>query len=303
MDERSRVVLHHLGVPNAKCLGAGATASVYALDEARAVKIHGGDDVAAMYGLQLFYQMLNTFQLPFTVPFIYEVGENAGIPYHIEKRLPGTDMSSRFPQLHKTTKRYALDAFLAALPSLHAIAFPDKPYGEVLGWGGERVNAGIWSQFLYKKLSWQLKNTLPTLRQDLPFIDDLLTHYFAQIAQIPDPPQKSLVHGDYFYANVMLDDKANISAVLDFSPLTLIGDPVMDLAGALRFTTVFDFTTPQDIAYLTQAIVKQYGADVMPRIELYTIYYSLLFSNCKEPDPPTYLWALGHLRQYWGKIG
>ena len=47
-----------------------------------------------------------------------------------------------------------------------------------------------------------------------------------------------MVHGDYFYDNLLVGEDLKISAVLDFSDLSVVGDHKMDITGALIYLTL-----------------------------------------------------------------
>jgi putative membrane protein len=112
-----------------------------------------------------------------------------------------------------------------------------------------------------------------------------------------------LVHGDYFPGNVFIDDDLTISGVGDFSGLTIIGDPRMDLAGAVAYVEVVDSYRPDDTAFLLRLVTERHGEAILPILALYRLYYSLFFTVCKADDPEFYAWCIENLRLLGGECG
>jgi len=96
---------------------------------------------------------------------------------------------------------------------------------------------------------------------------------------------------------VLCDGQGALTAVVDFSPLTLIGDPLIDLAGAYYFCRIYDFVSAADYRVLRRLIEQRFGEDCWQRIDLYYTFHSLRFSDCKLPDNHTYNWCLRRLRE------
>ena len=296
MNETIHAVFQQLSITNAQFLGKGATSQVYDIGDGQVLRILGEGSIKYIKSLVTFYEQLNRASFPFAVPRIEEYGTVTGVGYIIERHLPGYDMSTIFPQLDQKQRKTAFCSFLDGLPPIHAVMLPDEPYGELLGWH-ENIRHKHWSGFLRDRTFINLKESLPFLNEDLPKIDHLIADFVQRVAQLPDP-QKHLVHGDYFLANVMCNQVGQLTAVFDFSPLTLIGDPWFDVAGALTFLRVFDFITEGDIAFAEQEINNRYGDAGQEEMALYTAYNCLYFANSKEWDPNTYRWCLYHLERY-----
>ncbi len=70
--------------------------------------------------------------------------------------------------------------------------------------------------------------------RDLPLLDDLHDRLARTVPAEADRP--SLVHGDYRFDNVVLDDSYQVSAVLDWE-LCTIGDAVADACWSLLYWT------------------------------------------------------------------
>ncbi len=296
MNTTHQKILQTVGAGAATFLGSGATSRVYAIGRGQVVRIFDHTNMAYLDDSAIFYAELHRHAFPFALPDIEQMGQLDGCSYIIEKRLPGRDMSLVFPTLDEAQRRQALRSFLVPLPYLHQVTLAERPFGELLGWR-QSITAVSWPQFLQQRTEINLRESLPFLRDDMPNIDQLVADFLRRVEGLTAVP-KQLVHGDYFFGNVMCDERGEITAVFDFSPLTLHGDPIMDLAGALNFLTVYDFVTEADQNFLRQLIVAEYGKEVLEPIALYTTYYSLYFANGKEWQPDVYDWCLRQLRRY-----
>ena len=132
------------------------------------------------------------------------------------------------------------------------------------------------------------------MEADVPELDDVLATFHTG-TRVSDVVQPRLVHGDYFPGNVMVDARGAVTGILDFSPMTVAGDPRLNLAGALIFLEVVAPYRPDDSTTVEEVITARHGHDVLPVIELYRTYYSLYFSATKEFDPELYRWCVNNL--------
>jgi len=122
----------------------------------------------------------------------------------------------------------------------------------------------------------------------VPQLDRLLTEFRTRLLPMLTIQTKSLVHGDYFPGNVFIDDTLQVYAVGDFGYSTVVGDPRMDVAGAIVFLEVVEGYQPADTQLLLQHGARRPDRVSAEIIELYRLYYSLYFSHCKHDDPKTY---------------
>ncbi len=294
--ERLAVVLRHLKIESADLVGRGMTSSLYDIGGGRVLKIHNGpQEQGYLPRLQRFSERLHRYSFPFAVPLIYEYGAVDDVHFHVERRLPGQDMAQVFPRLTSRERRSALSSLLDALPQLHAVQLPQNPYGEPLNvW--EEITADTWPGYLQARIEATLAHSYADLQEDLPEVDRIVDEFYCQLGELPARPPKCLVHGDYFLGNVLSDERGILTAVVDFSPLTLIGDPLIDLAGAYYFCRIYDFVSEADFSFLRKEVDRRYGAQSWQHIDLYYTFYSLRFSDCKVSDNHTYHWCLHRLR-------
>ncbi len=297
-SERAKLadVLSHLKINDASLLGRGMTSSLYDIGGGRVLKIHNGrQEREYLPQLQRFTEQLQGYAFPFAVPLIYEYGTFRDVHFHVERRLPGQDFAEVFPRLTAPERRSAIESFLDGLPPLHAVHLPHLPFGEPLN-EAEEITSDTWPNYLRARIEATLTQSYADLQEDLVELDRILERFYRELSDLPLRPRKCLVHGDYFPGNVLCDERGTLTAVVDFSPLTLIGDPHVDLAGAYYFWRIYDFVTEADYEYLRAQIDARYGHCSWKRIDLYYTFYSLRFSDCKVSDNHTYRWSLRRLR-------
>ncbi len=112
------------------------------------------------------------------------------------------------------------------------------------------------------------------------------------------PPEKLLVHGDYFPGNVLVGDDLRVSGVIDFGPLTVIGDPMLDLASAVIFLEVArPGYTPADTDFVRDRIAARTGPAIDDAITTYRAWYAIRFSPYRDDDANLYNWCVTSLRR------
>lgn len=300
-----RDVLAALGVPEARGLGGGGEGVVYALDARRVVKVYRKATRAYLEALTELLAQVDGQGLPFATPRIEEIGEHGGTCYTIERRLSGRrwrELAARWTTEERT---HALNSFFDALEPLNAITFAERAYGQVLHLDG-MLTAETWPAFLAASAERCYARSVEHLRAEVSAMDAKATRFFAALERLPAAPPKRLVHGDYYLDNVLFAADGRLSAMLDFGWNSVVGDPLLDVAGAVRFLSLTPDITPGDTAYLwarAEARYGRYGTEVGPRLALYTLYYAIYFSMWVS-DRTSYAWCMDQLNDeaLWARV-
>ena len=282
-------ILANFNLTENDLLGSGGESWVYRLDDKRILRIAKGDASKRWYleTSKKFYDSLP--KMDFAVPTIFSIEEHDGSIVSTENRIAGKPLSKILPNLSREDKQKALANYLAAVETLKKVIYPDLPYGEILT--KVPVTSPTWSGFLAAHVSKAVREN--DLKTDVPNLNGVAADTLALIEKLPNPT-KSLVHGDYFPENMMVDDELNVTGIIDFSPMTVVGDPLMDVAGGLLFLEVTEGYTPDNSEILREIIVKKYGAAIDETIKLYRLYYSFYFSGAKD-DKNLYRWCVDNL--------
>jgi putative membrane protein len=290
-------LLRHFGLGSAALLGKGSESSVYALDQERVLRIYGPEaSPAYIQARSDFYAQLAARKPSFATPAVLDRGVIDRHPYTIEQRMHGSDLARILPQLAGRDRERALISYLELATRIGAIRFPGARFGEMLVPGGA-LQRDTWPQFLWDRIQQTLQVSRGDLAQDVPQLDLLLSRFHAGVLQLLAIDTKALVHGDYFPGNMFVDDSLTAFGVGDFGYSTLVGDPRMDVAGAVIFLEVVGGYQEADTRLLLRHLQEQPGAVSREVMNLYRLYYSLYFSFCKHSDTPLYDWCIQNLRR------
>jgi putative membrane protein len=289
-------VFQRFHVTTADLLGSGGESQVYALDRERVLRIYK-PDMPQRYveRRHQFYALLQERQPPFEVPAIYEVGTVDDQTYTIERRMRGRDFGSVLPTLTGADRRRALASYLHVAEEIGKLHFPERPFGEILTFVAP-IQRATWPAFLWDRMQQTLRESRADLEADVPALDAVLADTQQALQQFAGFDTRSLVHGDYFPANVFIDEQLTICGVGDFGYTSVIGDGRLDLTGAVAYLELIDSYTPADTAFLEHRLMAQHGPAIRDVMAIYRLYYSVYFSYCKTGDPTTYAWCVRNLQ-------
>jgi aminoglycoside phosphotransferase (APT) family kinase protein len=290
-------ILHHFSIPSTALLGKGSESQVYALDPTRVLRIYPpGASLATIQARQNFYMQLAARHPPFVIPTVLDQGVVDGHPYTIEQRMHGHDFAHILPQLTGDDRARALTSYLDLATQIGTIQFPVAPFGELILPGA--LQRDTWAHFLWDRAQQTLQISRRDVEHDVAQLDHLLSEFHTRLLPMLTIQTRSLVHGDYFPGNVFIDDTLQVYAVGDFGYSTVVGDPRMDIVGAIVFLEVVEGYQAADTELLLRSVQQSRVGVSTDIIELYRLYYSLYFSHCKHDDPKTYAWCIQNLRTY-----
>jgi len=290
-------ILQHFGIQPAALLGKGSESQVYALDLSRVLRVYPpGASLAAIQARQSFYIQLAARRPPFVIPTVLDGGVIGDHPYTIEQRLHGRDFARVLPRLTGRDRTRALHSYFDLAAQIGTIQYPDAPFGEMILPGV--IQRDTWPEFLWDRAQQTLRHSRGDVEHDVPQLDQLLGEFSTRLLSTLAIQTKSLVHGDYFPGNVFIDDALRVYAVGDFGYSTVVGDPRMDIAGAIMFLEVVEGYQAADTELLFRYAEQRSAGMSADIVELYRLYYSLYFSHCKPDDPATYAWCIRNLRAY-----
>lgn len=275
------------GVAEARLLGEGGEGLAFAYDAGRVIKIYKRTTIEYLRRRQALQTALANAVLPFATPAIFEVHRVGDVHSTVERRLYGRPLDERLATLPERDARRALAAFFDALPALHAVALPDDPYSQLLPMA-DQVRAATWPAFLLAKLEQRARVSWPWLSRDVSRLGAKLRGLQRLIAALPAEPRKALVHGDFNQDNVLLDDDLAISAVLDFSVYTVVGDHRLDVACVVFFPEVSPVVRPGDLAFLRARAAGVYGGEIEDAIRLYRPLYAFYNADNFGHNPVIY---------------
>ena len=289
-------------------LGRGMEAHVYALDEARVIKIYQRlTPLDHLQSLQHFYNNLDTKAIPYALPRIEKISREDERLYTIEKRLYGRNMEHVSREVDAPTLEHLLHRYLEALQGFSAVIFtsPLTHYKLFDEYSISETGQGDWHTFLARYIRRRVEVTRPCLRRDVRGLSDKL-HLLNQILSHPYTGKYSVIHGDFFPGNLLVDENLNITGLLDFGLFTMFGEHLFDVATACVFFDMYDQLGQNIRQRLLTLAQKTYGPSVLGILYRYILIYSLISANIYTPDCSDghYQWCVENLNNpvYWEEI-
>lgn len=295
-------VLNHLKISKDQLIGKGGEGYVFSLDNNKVVKIYKKSSKEYLKKLQKFQQRISQANLPYQTPLIESIGEFKGIQYSIENKLEGQDLESVFSTIDINKQSLSLRNYLTALKPLKSISVDDLPFGQVLDMPNS-LTSNSWKEFVLRKLNQKIKFTSDRLKKDV-FNFELKLNTLKKMIEslLSQNPKKCFVHGDYYLNNVLVNDSFEITAILDISDHTCVGDHRLDIAN-INFLSLCDNISPEHIKLAQEIVIEEYGNEIIPYLDLYGFYYAFYFSNLYTFDITSYKWCLSILNDEdrWSK--
>lgn len=135
------------------------------------------------------------------------------------------------------------------------------------------------------------------IRERLPDVDRryrALRNRLATISPFPD----TVVHGDLFGANILVDHNVRPVAVLDFGFLTTAGDPRLDAAITASVMNMYGPHAPSITRDMTTWLTRELGypAEVLL---IYQACYAVATSNAftRDGSDGHFAWCIAQLRR------
>lgn len=149
-----------------------------------------------------------------------------GAPFYVMEKVAGTPYgrASQLQPLGPERTRAITERMVDALAALHAVdhtAVGLSDFGRPDGYLGRQV------------ARWK-KQLVASTSRELPGMDELVAHLESNI---PANGDGTIVHGDFRLDNLLVDDRDQVAAVLDWEMSTL-GDPLTDVAVLLAYQQV-----------------------------------------------------------------
>ena len=289
-------VLQRFSLSQDDLLGFGGESRVYALDGARVLRVYErGADHGYVDLLREFYDSLNRHDLPFEVPVVIDIAMHGSLLYAIEKRIHGDRMTNFLKTASGEKRRRALASYVETARRVQELLIDAHEFGELLL--PTAVRRPTWPEYLAARARSSLSRGEADFTADVPGLTDIVARWEKDLGLVSDVTTPCLVHGDYFPGNLLIDERGQVVAVIDFSPMSVAGDPRLDVLCALIFIEVDDGYQSGDSETLRGLIAERHGEDMLRLESVYRTYYSLYFSPVKRSDPKLYAWCVANLTQ------
>jgi putative membrane protein len=297
-------VLAHFGVDQGALLGSGGESRVFALNENAVVRLyrrsHEGPQQTAsqLRGLYDLWAGVGA-EIGVEVPRILDVGELAGRFYTVDRRMSGRNYSSWLAEATLEERRSSLVSYLDAALAISRLPVPGPGFARLVGPGAPQ-QFGSLPELLTFQMSQAITHSQQRLDADLPTVAAVWDQLQRDLRGRRCRP--TLVHGDLCAPNAYVsrtaDGSAVVSGVGDFSPHTLVADPMLDVAGAVCFLELESYPgAAEDAQWLGALAEQRLGPGTGYWIDVYRRFYGFYFSSAFDFDPELYAWCLRQLNR------
>ncbi len=301
---RNRIaILKKWKIDKSSFLGKGVESFVYSYNKNRVVRIMKNGNLEYLRSLKKLQELIAESGLSVKTPLIEDICEDGGTVYTIEKRLEGENLSKIFDGFDDKQKEIAILNYFDQLNELAKVDVDKFNFGQILE-TKDKISEVNWQVFLNKKVRQKTNLVRGQIKKDVFDFGNKLYLFTKYVDERLGTVRKNLVHGDYFYDNVMANTKQEITGVLDFSGwTTVVGDFRLDICGSIIFLEHSKkFIEYQQL--LLDAAKKRFGRGIEWYIDLYRIYYSFFLSDSYLYLRPLYDWCIKNLNdeQLWRRL-
>ncbi|GAA3564374.1 hypothetical protein GCM10022197_20010 [Microlunatus spumicola] len=297
-------VLAELGTDRDRFLGEGGESQVFALDDARVLRVYRPghesatspvvDQLRGLYGF--WDRSVPPEARRLRLPLVLDAGVSHGCTWTVDRRFAGTSLADWLPTADVEARRTALAGLLDAAVDVSRLPAPVPGFARLVGDGAPQTYGSL-VELLNAMLAGPTSRSRDDLARDVPDVArawDRLQEDLAGRSVVP-----TVVHGDLCAPNAyveLVDGVPHVTGLGDFSPHTLQADPLMDLTGAVAFLELLAYEgAVADSEWLLGLAVQRHGPEVARWIGVYRRYFGFYFSDTAEADPRTYAWCLRQL--------
>jgi aminoglycoside phosphotransferase (APT) family kinase protein len=272
------------GYPGVTPLAAGVEGATYRLGDGTVAKVWGRRREAKLVRRQKFYADVARAGLPYATPVILQVEEIDGVAVTFERELPGEPLQKRLAfqdrELDPATVGCVVEVIqtLAGVPGTDnmrqlPVLDEDRPF-----WAG----ADDFPAALIALLGRRVARFGDLLRTHVPDFDRRYSRLLDKLAALDRVPT-TVIHGDLFGENILVDEAVRPLAVLDFGFLSTAGDPRLDASITAVIMNMYGPHAPAIADTLTDRFAAELGYPVEVLLT-YRAAYAVATSNVFTPD-------------------
>jgi aminoglycoside phosphotransferase (APT) family kinase protein len=291
------------GYPDVRPLASGVEGAIYWLRRGTVAKVWGHRGALVLVKMQRFYADVAHANLGFATPVILSVEEVDGTAITYERELYGRPLQDRLSfddvELDASSVKSVIDVLkeLATVPATEVmlqmpVLDEDRPF---------RDESGDFSASLIALLDRRVQRFGHVLRSHVVDFDHRYARILEKLAGI-DRVQPSVVHGDLFGENILVDERARPVSVLDFGFLSTAGDPRLDASITAGIMNMYGPHAEAIATTLTDRFAMELGYS--PEVLLiYRAAYAVATSNVFTADGSDghFPWCVAQLTQQRGQ--
>ncbi len=291
-------------------LGGGTECKAFYKGDNLVYKVYGKyNHIENLRRLKQFYSSLETSKINFETPEILDIWEEEDFMVVIEKKLEGNCPTAEFlnklsvEQINLVIKNYSdtlfqiknikTDFFDFNSPlNITERFFVDKEYSS---WKNLLIENLVYRYIPIREIFEQT-----VVKSNLKY--NFLVDYLQSLSY-----ENSLIHGDMFQENILIDEKFNISSVFDFGGCTVQGDYIFDIAiGWALFDKYKKISSVDASEILFEILLSRMNQYEKQKFAAYLLTYCFLSANMfanNNPMEQRFRWCTSNLNNpFWWKI-
>ncbi len=272
------------GYPAVQPLAAGAEGAIYRLGDGTVVKVWGRRRAPELVRMQKFYSDVACAGLPFATPEILRVEEVNGVAVTFERELRGQPLQKWLASQDRELNQGAVDCVIEVLRVLSGVSGTDSmrqlpileedhPF-----W----ARADDFSTALIALLERRVARFGGLLSAQVPDFDRRYARILEKLASF-DRVSTTVIHGDLFGENILVDKAVRPLAVIDFGFLCTAGDPRLDAGITSAIMNVYGPHAQAIADSLTDRIATELGYPIEVLL-IYRAAYAVATSNAFTSD-------------------
>jgi len=279
IDQRSlNVILTKFGISRDSLHAVGTEAQVYALESEKLLKVYSNpEELNKMLVLRDFYAMVDASGASFQIPEILDVKREGEVLGVIEKKLSGKPLAEEMTSYDEQEQKVAIGAYFDTAQAIGELGLVSPPDRFLLfdSKGESSVRAQDWNGYLRKLISKKiekLERQLGKLVDDFPQKRD----QFMKLFSGNYGGKISVIHGDFFPGNVLVESPSSVSGVIDFGMFTMFGDRMFDMATSWLFHTMYSDNDTAARSKLLPYVLERCPQGTQNMLYRYGLLYALL---------------------------
>jgi aminoglycoside phosphotransferase (APT) family kinase protein len=249
--------------------------------------------------MQEFYVDVAHAELGFATPVILSVEEVDGVAITYERELYGEPLQARLAlddaELDSAAVSCVIEVLkaLASVPATEAMRRMPVLDEKSPFWD----ESGDFVTSLIELLDRRVARFGDVLRRQLPDFDRRYTRIMEKVGGIDRVPP-SVVHGDLFGENILVDERIRPVSVLDFGFMSTAGDPRLDAAIAAAIMNMYGPHAAAIATTLTDRFASELGYSPEALL-IYRAAYAVATSNVFTSDGGDghFAWCIAQLAQ------
>lgn len=301
-------ILEKYNVSEWDLIGWGTEAQVYSYQDGKVLKLYNNiSDYSKQKILKNLYETIDAREVSYELPRIYDIIEESGTVITMEKRIEGQNMQKLLLQFNDEQLDSLFKTYLAASLELKNVktssAFTGcKLFNDYYSDSSEQKD---WHSFLKQFLTYRQEGLQEYFSRDVLNYNSKLEK-LLEILSSKYEGKYSLIHGDFYPGNLLINEKGRITGLIDFGIMTMYGDYLFDIATSWVFFDMYDELKANILEKYLHVIIENLGEEIRGKLYLYVLIYSMISANFYSVDcnDGHYQWCVNNLNNevYWNKL-